>query len=67
PELFRQKISKAKLVANPGCYPTSALLALAPLLKTAPDTPDLESMINDLRSTRPFLSSGARASRALVG
>jgi len=33
PELFRPKIQKAKLVANPGCFPTSAILALAPLLK----------------------------------
>jgi N-acetyl-gamma-glutamyl-phosphate reductase len=33
PELFREQIPPAKLVANPGCYPTSAILALAPLLK----------------------------------
>jgi N-acetyl-gamma-glutamyl-phosphate reductase len=33
PELFREQIRTAKLVANPGCYPTSAILALAPLLK----------------------------------
>jgi len=33
PEFYRQKISRSKLVANPGCYPTSILLALAPLLK----------------------------------
>jgi len=33
PELFREQIVGAKLVANPGCYPTSAILALAPLLK----------------------------------
>ena len=33
PELFRQQIPPAQLVANPGCYPTSAILALAPLLK----------------------------------
>jgi len=33
PELFREKIKGAKLVANPGCYPTGALLAVAPLLK----------------------------------
>ncbi len=33
PELFREKIKGAKLVANPGCYPTGAALALAPLLK----------------------------------
>lgn len=28
-----EKIKSAKLIANPGCYPTSALLALLPLLK----------------------------------
>jgi N-acetyl-gamma-glutamyl-phosphate reductase len=33
PELYRDKIKTAKLVANPGCYPTSAILALYPLLK----------------------------------
>jgi N-acetyl-gamma-glutamyl-phosphate reductase len=33
PELFREQIREARLVANPGCYPTSAILALAPLLK----------------------------------
>lgn len=33
PELFREKIVGSRLVANPGCYPTSAILALAPLLK----------------------------------
>ena len=33
PELYRDAIRGAPLVANPGCYPTSAILALAPLLK----------------------------------
>ena len=33
PELFRKDIPPAQLVANPGCYPTSAILALTPLLK----------------------------------
>jgi len=33
PELFRDRIKGAKLVANPGCYPTGAALAMAPLLK----------------------------------
>lgn len=33
PEIRRNKIKGAKLVANPGCYPTSIILALAPLLK----------------------------------
>ena len=31
PELHRDRIAEAQLVANPGCYPTAALLALAPL------------------------------------
>ena len=33
PELFRSQIKGASLVANPGCYPTGASLAVAPLLK----------------------------------
>ncbi len=33
PELFSGEIKKAKLIANPGCFPTSAILAAAPLLK----------------------------------
>ncbi len=33
PELFREEIKKSALIANPGCYPTSAILPLAPLLK----------------------------------
>ncbi len=32
PELHRAEIAGAALVANPGCYPTAALLALAPLV-----------------------------------
>ncbi len=34
PELNREEIKKARLIGNPGCYPTSILLALAPLLPT---------------------------------
>jgi len=33
PELFRQKIRQAMLVANPGCYPTAVGLAVAPALE----------------------------------
>ncbi len=33
PELHRDAIRKASLVANPGCYPTSAILGLVPLVK----------------------------------
>ncbi|MGH8932870.1 MAG: N-acetyl-gamma-glutamyl-phosphate reductase [Egibacteraceae bacterium] len=31
PELFREQLEGVNLIANPGCYPTAALLALAPL------------------------------------
>ena len=34
PELFREKIRGADLVANPGCYATSAILACAPLMRS---------------------------------
>ncbi|MDP2654576.1 MAG: N-acetyl-gamma-glutamyl-phosphate reductase [Candidatus Omnitrophota bacterium] len=34
PEILREKIKKAALVSNPGCYPTAAILALAPMTMT---------------------------------
>lgn len=33
PELHRERIRGAEVVANPGCYPTAAILALAPLVR----------------------------------
>ena len=33
PELWREQIPPARLIANPGCYPTSAILGLAPLVR----------------------------------
>ncbi|MCP4404643.1 MAG: N-acetyl-gamma-glutamyl-phosphate reductase [bacterium] len=35
PELFKDEINACQLLANPGCYPTSAILALAPILSQA--------------------------------
>ncbi|HOX38679.1 MAG TPA: N-acetyl-gamma-glutamyl-phosphate reductase [Candidatus Brocadiia bacterium] len=32
PEIFREEIAGARLVGNPGCYPTASALALAPLI-----------------------------------
>lgn len=32
PELYKQKIKKARLIANPGCYPTASILSLAPIV-----------------------------------
>ncbi|VAW45037.1 N-acetyl-gamma-glutamyl-phosphate reductase [hydrothermal vent metagenome] len=33
PEYYRSRIKEAKIIANPGCYPTSILLGILPLLK----------------------------------
>jgi len=33
PEIFKNDVKKSNLVANPGCYPTGAILAIAPLVK----------------------------------
>ena len=33
PELFRKELKSAKLVANPGCFPTSAILGVLPFMK----------------------------------
>ena len=33
PEIYRDEIKKSRLIASPGCYPTSILLPLIPLLK----------------------------------
>ncbi len=40
PEVYRASIRKAALVASPGCYPTSILLPLIPLLKAGLIEPD---------------------------
>jgi N-acetyl-gamma-glutamyl-phosphate reductase len=38
PELFREDIKKTNFVANPGCYPTVSLLALAPFIEYIDET-----------------------------
>ncbi|MBP1720801.1 MAG: N-acetyl-gamma-glutamyl-phosphate reductase, partial [Deltaproteobacteria bacterium] len=48
PELYRRQIRSARLVANPGCYPTSAILGLAPVLREKVIDPD--SIIVDSKS-----------------
>jgi len=40
-ELHRSRVASAQLVANPGCYPTGAILALAPLVKASLIKPDV--------------------------
>ena len=60
PELHREKIRNASLIANHGCYPTSALLGLAPLLKGR--MADLANIVIDSKSG----VSGAGRSPALA-
>ena len=54
PELNRPRIAGAKLVAVPGCYPTSAILPLAPLVKAGAIAP----------GTRPIIDSTSGVSGA---
>lgn len=48
PELHEERIANAKLVANPGCYPTASILALAPLFATGSVQPG--SVVIDAKS-----------------
>jgi N-acetyl-gamma-glutamyl-phosphate reductase len=48
PELYRQDIQKAKLIANPGCYPTAAILSLAPAVTSL--AKEIDSIIIDAKS-----------------
>jgi len=48
PEFHRAKIKDAKLIANPGCYPTAAALGIAPLVERG--LIELDSIIIDAKS-----------------
>ncbi|HHW46686.1 MAG TPA: N-acetyl-gamma-glutamyl-phosphate reductase [Clostridiales bacterium] len=48
PELFREKIKGSKIIANPGCYPTSIALGLFPAIKQG--LIDTDSIIIDSKS-----------------
>lgn len=48
PELYRKEIPAARLIANPGCYPTSVALGVAPLLLAGMIDPD--TLIIDSKS-----------------
>jgi N-acetyl-gamma-glutamyl-phosphate reductase len=48
PEIYRNKIRKAGLIANPGCYPTGAILGLMPAVKNK--LIDISSIIIDSKS-----------------
>ncbi len=48
PEIYRNRIRKAKLIANPGCYPTGAILGLLPAVKNK--LIDTASIVIDAKS-----------------
>ncbi len=48
PEINREKIQKADLVANPGCYPTAVTLGFLPLLKSG--SAKISNLIADVKS-----------------
>jgi N-acetyl-gamma-glutamyl-phosphate reductase len=58
PEIYGPEISRARLVANPGCYPTSAILALYPALKE--DIIESEQIIIDSKSGASGAGRSAR-------
>lgn len=49
-ELNREAISKARVIGNPGCYPTTVLLGLAPLLEGGKQLVDTQTLIADCKS-----------------
>ncbi len=48
PELFRAEIAKAELVAVPGCYPTSAILPLRPLVQAGAVRPGTRVIVDSI-------------------
>ena len=60
PELYRPSIREARLVANPGCYPTATLLGFLPLLENGLVEP--QGLVADVKSG----ASGAGRKTALA-
>lgn len=63
PELFRSAIMSADLVAVPGCYPTSAILPLAPLIKAGALKHGMRPIID---ATSGISGAGRKAEQRLL-
>ena len=63
-ELNRDKIKNAKVIGNPGCYPTTVQLGLAPLFKQAATLVKPESIIIDAKSG--VSGAGRKASLGMI-
>ncbi len=59
PEIHRERIREARLVANPGCYPTAAALGLLPLVEAG--VVDKTSLLADCKSGVSGAGRGANA------
>lgn len=63
-ELNREKIKQAQVIGNPGCYPTTVQLGLAPLLKSATQLINTQSIIVDAKSG--VSGAGRKASLGMI-
>jgi len=63
PEMYRVAISKARLVANPGCYPTAVQLGFLPLLREG--LVDAQRLIADAKSGVSGAGRGASVANLL--
>lgn len=59
PEVNREAITKARLVANPGCYPTAATLGFLPLIESG--VIDIDNLVADCKSGVSGAGRGASA------
>ncbi|MGB1008924.1 MAG: N-acetyl-gamma-glutamyl-phosphate reductase [Thiolinea sp.] len=63
PELYREQVKTARIVANPGCYPTAVTLGLVPLLEAG--LIDIDSIIADTKSGASGAGRGANVGTLL--
>lgn len=64
PELNREKIKQAQVIGNPGCYPTTVQLGLAPLLKNSDQLIHTQTIIIDAKSG--VSGAGRKASLGMI-
>lgn len=63
-ELNREKIKQAEVIGNPGCYPTTVQLGLAPLIKDQSGLINTQSIIVDAKSG--VSGAGRKASLGMI-
>ncbi|MFC1394405.1 N-acetyl-gamma-glutamyl-phosphate reductase [Acinetobacter junii] len=63
-ELNREKIKNARVIGNPGCYPTTVQLGLAPLLKNDTTLINTQNIIIDAKSG--VSGAGRKASLGMI-